>query len=481
MLREIKDQMNFKATNSSDTREITSNMSTLLPPRSQLYNLAPIGIGTPRVESLTSYITRLAQAHSVSVKDLLQADILRSFIQGFSQNSRESQSSAWLRYSRAINGTRTWARKCSDAFGKLTSRSDLHLLTMLPWASVIPTRGLLKKSKAWCPRCYEEWINDDLPLYEPLLWKFDFIHICADHHVILEMECPHCHKEIPHLSSRSYPGHCSHCGKPLFDAIAEAREISSIRSPEIKWQIWMIDHIGELLAYAPYLIHPPSPKIICRFYLTQTDRHFDGTVTEMARLLGVTWIAVKTWITGEYIPKIENLLRSCYCLGVSPLQVLTLEELITENTIIRMPLWVKDNKKERPPRKLDKDWILSELEKVISAQYLFPPSMAAVARSLEIDQSHLMRLFPEQCSLISKRYRKFCSFSKKKRTSRLCERVHEIVHSLHREGRYPGYDLVSSMLPSPCVLRESEINTAWKETLTSLGYSEFEFKIHTSN
>jgi len=473
--------MNTKVNNSSDTREITQNVSTKLPLRSQLYNLAPIGVGTRHVESLTSYITRLAQAHSISVKDLLQADLLKGFIQSFSQNTRESQSSAWLRYSRAINGTRAWAKKCSDGFGKLTSRSDLHLLTMLPWASVIPTRGLLKKSKAWCPRCYEEWINDELPLYEPLLWKFDFIHICADHHVILERGCPHCHKEIPHLSSRSYPGHCSNCGKPLFDAIAEAREISSMRSPEIKWQLWMIDHIGELLAYAPNLIHPPNPEIICKLYRTQTDRHFDGTVTEMARLLGVTWIAVKTWITGKYIPKIENFLRSCYCFGVSPLQVLTVEELISEETIIRMPLWMEDNKRERPPRKLDKDWIRFEMEKVISAQYLFPPSMADVARSLQIDQSHLMRLFPEQCSLISKRYRKFRSISKKNRTDRLCERVLEIVQSLHKEGRYPGYDLVGSMLDSPSVLRESEINTTWKETLASLGYSEFDHQIRTTN
>jgi hypothetical protein len=37
-----------------------------MPIHSRLYHLEPIGIGTPFVESLTSYVVRLAEAHSVS-------------------------------------------------------------------------------------------------------------------------------------------------------------------------------------------------------------------------------------------------------------------------------------------------------------------------------------------------------------------------------------------------------------------------------
>ena len=41
--------------------------STDYPPRSSLFSLAPVGIGTGQAESLTSYIMRLAEAHCVSV------------------------------------------------------------------------------------------------------------------------------------------------------------------------------------------------------------------------------------------------------------------------------------------------------------------------------------------------------------------------------------------------------------------------------
>ena len=47
----------------------------VLPPRSRLYALEPIGIGTPFVESLSGYIARLADAHAVSVGDLVGREL----------------------------------------------------------------------------------------------------------------------------------------------------------------------------------------------------------------------------------------------------------------------------------------------------------------------------------------------------------------------------------------------------------------------
>jgi TniQ len=51
--------------------ESWSLSSQPVPPRSQLYSLQPVGVGTGMVESLTGYVARLAEAHSVSVGDLV--------------------------------------------------------------------------------------------------------------------------------------------------------------------------------------------------------------------------------------------------------------------------------------------------------------------------------------------------------------------------------------------------------------------------
>ena len=47
----------------------------VLPVHSRLYHLKPVGIGTPYVESLTSYVARLATAHSVHPRNLLAYEV----------------------------------------------------------------------------------------------------------------------------------------------------------------------------------------------------------------------------------------------------------------------------------------------------------------------------------------------------------------------------------------------------------------------
>src|SRR5260370_4853733 len=47
----------------------------ILPPRSRLYAIEPIGIGTPFVQSLSGYVARLADAHAVSVGHLLVREL----------------------------------------------------------------------------------------------------------------------------------------------------------------------------------------------------------------------------------------------------------------------------------------------------------------------------------------------------------------------------------------------------------------------
>lgn len=44
---------------------VAEHASVALPPRSAVYHLNPINVETPLIESFTSYVSRLAQAHCV--------------------------------------------------------------------------------------------------------------------------------------------------------------------------------------------------------------------------------------------------------------------------------------------------------------------------------------------------------------------------------------------------------------------------------
>ena len=52
------------------------NWGTTLPERSYFYHMPPRGLGSAYVESLTGYISRLADAHNVSTGTLLSRELL---------------------------------------------------------------------------------------------------------------------------------------------------------------------------------------------------------------------------------------------------------------------------------------------------------------------------------------------------------------------------------------------------------------------
>src|SRR6516225_11885729 len=50
-------------------------MVTPIPKRSRLYSLEPMNVGAAEVESLTGYVARIAEAHCVTVSDLVGAEL----------------------------------------------------------------------------------------------------------------------------------------------------------------------------------------------------------------------------------------------------------------------------------------------------------------------------------------------------------------------------------------------------------------------
>src|SRR6266581_4452241 len=100
-----------------------------LPERSTLYAPAPIGVGTPLCESLTSYLARLAEAHCVYPGVLLQQMIVPLMRELETQGSRAGEYSLWRRDgsgSHLINVTSPRARSALDALETLTRRTDLR-------------------------------------------------------------------------------------------------------------------------------------------------------------------------------------------------------------------------------------------------------------------------------------------------------------------------------------------------------------------
>jgi hypothetical protein len=118
-----------------------------------------MGIGTPLVESLTSYVSWIAEQHCVSNYVLVSREIGplldKAYLHTIGNYSRLG-SSIWQRIARTLNGPNKTTGNWVSVLQALTLRDDLQYLTMLPWSGSIAPRNLIRREQAWCPICYEE-------------------------------------------------------------------------------------------------------------------------------------------------------------------------------------------------------------------------------------------------------------------------------------------------------------------------------------
>jgi TniQ len=139
-----------------------------VPPRSRLYGLVQREVGTVWIESLTSYLNRLAWKHGVSPRSLIVQEIVPHLSGETFRRSPTSLGGFGRAGAMGLNGLGNSPVEWSTLLQKLTGRTDLHLLTLRWWISGLRSHRLLRESPVWCSACYAEWREKDLPIYQPL-------------------------------------------------------------------------------------------------------------------------------------------------------------------------------------------------------------------------------------------------------------------------------------------------------------------------
>lgn len=177
-----------------------------------LYSLPPIGVGTCFVESISSYVARLAAAHSLPVSMLLRRVVAEHFPRV--KHSLKKGIGSQL----VIQKMCGLGKEASDfvtALEKLTGRRDLRQLTMLPFARLISGKDLLTENGSWCPHCLKEQRRSGNTVYYPLLWSLNGCTTCPLHKSNLLRVCPHCKAWLRPLTYKTIVGHCDRCNKWL--------------------------------------------------------------------------------------------------------------------------------------------------------------------------------------------------------------------------------------------------------------------------
>lgn len=278
----------------------------VMPKRSHLYSLKPVGRGTSGVESLTSYMARLAQTHGISVATLIRYKltpllVLHSQSQRLSkEDATRSAFSIWYKDPMMLqegtaecwlDGTQR-VEKVVEVLEELTLQQNLRYLTMLPWSRLVSLKHAFRSEQLWCPACYQDWRESEYILYEPLLWAFEVIKVCPRHQRYLQTWCLYCHSLQPFLKLQVRPGYCSEC-RAWLGRWVEPGSHSQANGKELDWNFWAAEAVGQLLAATPLL--------------NETQTSLSNQPTRHRRKLRLT-----------------AFLKQCYKLRVSPIDRLNL-------------------------------------------------------------------------------------------------------------------------------------------------------------
>ena len=441
-----------------------ASVTTEMPPRSRLYCLTPLGMGTAEMESFTSYVTRLAWAYRVSPRVLVAQEIIPKLKRALHYHaSFEKLGSFCRREAMTLNGAGETAVEWTDALGQLTMREDLHHLTAQAWASGFASRWLLRRHPSWCPACYQEWQEQGQPIYQPLLWMLQAVTICLRHRRRLEDRCPSCQKNQSAIALKTSHGFCTQCSAWL-GTLPGLNVPQEIDDETLAWQEWVVRSIDEL-HQAGVSESLPWERLLVGLAACVTSV---GSRTRVAEMVGMSDDNLSAWLRGRVMPTLNRLLEFCYVLDVSPLQLMTTDPGVLSQTIQTSEVHRSPRPKRPEYHRIDGERALALMHTVLEGSEA-PLPVFEIERRLGLGARTLKNRFPHECALITAQYRTHLSEQARQRTEKKCEEVRKVMLALHAQGIYPSTYLMSSLLSDLHIMRKPEGQATWYAVLRELG------------
>jgi hypothetical protein len=388
---------------------------------SHLYSLLPIGVGTPMVESFSSYIIRLAEAHCVTVGVLVAHEISPLLKKKYltPERSRKVQSGSMLGVIKSIESTAQTAVDWVHVLEKLTLRTNLLLLTMLPFKEIFSARNLLRDKRAWCPLCFEALKNKKEIIYEPLLWRLRAAKFCPTHNTVLEDFCCACKRDKqPILASSMRTGFCYYCKNWL----GRSGSIKAWFEEKAQFQIQISKSISKVLAESKYLNSSLMKRNIIANIHACINYYSDGKTSKLAQLTNVSPRIINHWRNETNLFRLDLLAKICLKLNL-PLRQFVMGNIRKPNILIERnfkPLAKKTRKKKTINLIAMRKLLESAIHKKSNVL-----SLRQLAKNFGHDTGCFKRHFPELCTQLKKRYRKYKETERKELLAKIKSALNE--------------------------------------------------------
>jgi hypothetical protein len=435
--------------------------------RSILYNIEPIGLGTGQVESLSSYLIRVAYEHNITVGHLFNKMVFPHMNKNYLERSSNYGGNRFYEGAKTINGYMENAIELVGILEKLTSRNDLSNLTLLKLKKFISLRNLLKDSLAWCPDCIENWISGKKVIYYPLIWLLKPIKICKEHNRFLIDRCHVCNRTVDILRRQMIPGYCPNC----YSILSIDNERRRINQTEMNWEIFVYENMEDLLMINPKQIDAQGFK---RTFIKKlnfiNEEYFKNSIVSFSRYLNTPKSTLRCWLNGINFPSLDNVLKVCFKLNKNILDLLLKSKKLDANIFQINDKQVINNKTNHTRKPLNYDVIEKKLIELSTMKT--PLSMNSVAKILGRDRRVLYRNFPDLCKQISKQYNDYIKERSEQRIDRLKEQIKTAFNQLTSKGIYPSRRKIEEKVNKIGVLKERVLQDYWKVLLIQSGYEE---------
>ena len=425
-------------------------------PRAPLYGRHPAALGTGLVESLSSYVSRLCVARSVRVADVFDG-LVRPLVPADFLPPRSHL--AYYLSTDTVHfdalGSRTGPFVA--AFEKLTASPRLHLHTFLPWHLLFSRRsaGIVSRAGArWCPRCFADWRERGLELWEPLLWRVPVVRWCPVHDVPLAERCPACGRVQRAFSQRVAIGYCERCGLDFACAQWSGGPAACAVDSDTdeSWDRWTALAVSQMLVHQAEAADRASPVGFRALIESARSRCPRRSLAILADHLGIARSVLNRSRRSEHAPSLRTFLLICMRLGANPVEV-----AFAPYGGVPGCGWASAGLSSRPwprfsaraPRsKLRRDdpqrWqrIGAALDDLLREPRVCSPTQ--FAKSWRVARGTIEKRFPHRFIALRERYQAQRDADRSRVRERRYQAVRDAVSELIRAGRNPARSTVLS-------------------------------------
>lgn len=426
-----------------------------VPPRSRLFGLEPIGIGTPECESLISYLVRLARAHCMAPRDLIRLE----FMWRYGKQEGIRSSGFFKEYSKTLNSVGEYACGFVRLAEELTGRSNLRYLTMLPWRGVIPDvgTGLLAAEPKWCGQCLVQQRGSKKDRYTPLAWSLHLYDTCAVHGARMMDRCPRCARKQPFIPRMPIQDHCDYCGGWL----GQQKNLEDVVAPT-ELEIWLANAIVDMVSHGIYADEHVTQRSLQSILSGFVAAYAEGEKRQMSRMLGLTKTSMACWIVKGKKPLLPQLLDICHQFGLLP------TEMFKGIQPRAIPLAVDRPKLYRIRGRLgmvtsDREILRTKLADIANDP-LDHRSLTEVSSALGARKNFLIYWFKDLCATVTAKHRKEQQRLVEVKWESEAQRVRDEIAKLHSKRIYPSRKKVEAAI-RPLSLHNIRLRNVYREAL----------------